>query len=160
MRTTLREMTPADLPAVEERLREQNERDGTSYGLPQIFDERGIRLPNISLALVAVDIDTGRVEQGLTVEHTSELMLFGTNAKATVCSMHESDAIWYLLRERGLRDVHILVPAERTKDMKHGLESIIGMSATGLTHFYRLLDPEENRVLQTFYREQKEPANV
>jgi hypothetical protein len=158
VRSTLREMLPADLPAVLERVREQNERDGTSYPLPLVFDEKGQRLPNIALALVAVDIETGRVEQGLTVERTCELMLFGTNAKATVCSMHESEAIWYLLRERGLRDVHILVPPERTKDMQHGLESIIGMSATGLTHFYRLLDPAENAELQDFYQQREVTA--
>ena len=160
MRTRLREMIPADVPAVLERLEEQNARDGTSYFMPQVFDKQGQRMPTIALALVAVNEETGQVEQGLTVERTCALMLFGINARATVCSMHESDAIWFLLRQRGLRDVHILVPLERAEDMQHGLETIIGMSATGLKHFYRLLDPRDNAEMQKFYESRKEPANV
>jgi hypothetical protein len=33
------------------------------------------------------------------------------------------------------------------------------MSATGMTHFYRLLDPEENQALRQFY-EKQEVVNV
>lgn len=155
MRTRLREMVPADVPAVEERLREQNERDETSYSMPTVFDERGQRMPNILLALTAVDEETNEIMQGITVERTAELMMFGTNPRATVCSMHNHEAIWFLLRQRGLRDVHILVPEDRAPDMKHGLEKIIGMSATGMTHFYRLLDSQENAELQKFYAERE-----
>ena len=151
-------MTPADVPAVQERVQEQNERDGTSYSMPPVFDSAGGRLPTIVLALVAVDIDSGDVVQGHVFLKTIEQMTFGIDPKATVCSMHEADAVLYLLRERGYHDLHILVPPERVKQMEHGLERIYGMSMTGFTHFYRLLDPEENEALQKFYEDQKEPA--
>lgn len=157
MKTTLRQMTPEDIPAVEERLREQNERDGTSYSVPVIFDEVGKRLPSIPLALVAVD-EQGEVRQGHIWERTVEQMCFGIDAEATVCSMHESDYVLFLLRERGFHDLHILVPPKRVKQMQHGLEHIYGMSDTGLKHFYRLLDPAENLKLREFYENQKEIA--
>ena len=159
MRTRLREMTPADVPAVEEKLREQNERDGTSYSLPQVFDERGARLPNIPLALVAVDLETDAVVQGHLWEITLEQTCYGVNPAATVSSMHEQDAVLYLLRQRGFRDQHMFIPAQRVKQMQHGLEKIYGMSATGMTHFYRMLDPQENAALQEFY-EKQEAVNV
>jgi len=153
VKTTLREMTPADIPAVQWRLEEQNNRDGTSYFLPRIFNEKGQRLRNIPLALVAASIKTGEVIQGHVFENTLEGMTFGIDPEATVCSMREHPAVLYLLREKGYRDLHILVPRQRAPQMQHGLEKIYGMSATGMTHFYRLLDPEENRELQKFYQE-------
>lgn len=165
MRTKLREMLPTDVPAVEEKLSEQNARDATSCSLPRVFDEAGRRLPNIVLALVAVDEETGEVAQGHIWEITNvdgkptvEQTAYGIDAEATVCSMHEADAVLHLLRERGFRDLHILIPAERVKQMKHGLEKIYGMSATGLTHFYRMLDPQENEALQKFYQEREVKA--
>lgn len=151
-------MVPADVPAVIERCREQNERDGTSYSVPPIFDERGQRLRNTPLALVAVSED-GEVIQGHIFENTVEQLTFGIDPEATVCSMHEKDAVLFMLRERGYRDLHILVPPERAPQMQHGLEKIYGMTATGMTHFYRLLDPEANAALQKFYQE-REVVNV
>lgn len=158
MKTRLREMTPADVPAVQRRLEEQNARDGTSYSVPQIFDETGQRLRNIPLALVAVSVETGEVIQGHVWEQTVEQTCYGVDPEATVCSMHEQDAVLYMLRQRGFRDLHILVPPERVRDMQHGLEKIYGMSDTGMRHFYRMLDPEENKAVQEFYEAQKETA--
>ena len=154
----LREMTPADVPAVQRRLEEQNARDGTSYSIPRIFDETGQRLRNIPLALVAVSVETGEVIQGHVWEQTVEQTCYGVDSEATVCSMHEQDAVLYMLRQRGFRDLHILVPPERVRDMQHGLEKIYGMSDTGMRHFYRMLDPEENKAVQEFYEAQKETA--
>jgi hypothetical protein len=158
VKTRLREMTPADVPAVQRRLEEQNARDGTSYSVPQIFDETGQRLRNIPLALVAVSVETGEVIQGHVWEQTVEQTCYGVDPEATVCSMHEQDAVLYMLRQRGFRDLHILVPPERVRDMQHGLEKIYGMSDTGMRHFYRMLDPEENKAVQEFYEAQKETA--
>lgn len=148
-------MMPADVPAVLQQLEIQNARDGTSYSLPKVFDQNGNRLPNIVLALTAVDIETEEVVQGHVWERTLEHTAYGISPEATVCSMREQDAVFFLLRERGYRDVHILVPSERVRDMEHGLEKILGMSATGLTHFYRLLDPAENAELKTWYEERE-----
>lgn len=158
MRTTLREMRPADVPKVIELLRKQNERDGTSYAVPPIFDANGQRLSSIPLALVAVTED-GEIRQGHVFERTVEQMTFGIDPEATVCSMREQDAVFFLLRERGYRDLHILVPPERAPQMQHGLEKIYGMTSTGMVPFYRLLDPVANRELQKFYQE-RETVNV
>ncbi len=158
MRTRLREMLPSDVPVVEERLREQNERDGTSYGLPKIFDEHGIRLPNIPLALVAVDTETNEVIQAHLWEQTVEQTSYGISSRATLCSMEEFDAIVFLLRARGYRDMHTLVPAEVAPKLEHGFDKHCHMSATGLTHFYRLLDPEENEEVRQFYQKRRDAA--
>lgn len=155
MRTQLREMRPNDIPAVLHRLREQNYRDGTSYSMPQVFDEQGARLPNIPLALVAVDVETGLVVQGHVWERTVEQMTFGISPEATVCSMHQHPAVFHLLRERGYTDLHILVPVERAADMEHGLDAILKMTDTSKTlkHFYRLLGTAENDELRNWYQE-------
>jgi hypothetical protein len=142
-----------------DRLAEQNARDKTSYTLPQIFDEQGHRLARIALALVAVD-DEGVVQQGHIWEKTLEQTSYGISAKSTVCSMREQYAIFYILNSRGYEDFHLFVPKERVEDMQHGLETIYGLSATGLTHFYRRLDPAENAALQEFYKRQLEKEGV
>ena len=146
-------MTSADVPAVLDLLREQNDRDGTSYGVAQVFDGRGNRMPNIPLALVAEDVDTGQVVQAHVWERTLEHTVFGTSAEASVCSMHEQAAVWYLLRQKGYRDEHILVPVARVPSLARGLDSILGMKSTEglLEHFYRLLDPVENDELRKWY---------
>lgn len=155
MITRLREFIPSDIPAVQELLREQNERDGTSYTVPNLFDGNGSLLRNIVLALVAVTSD-GEVKQAHVWEKTIEQMTIGIDPEVTVCSMREQDAVFFMLRERGYRDFHILVPPERAPQMEHGLRRIYGMSATGLQHFYRLLDPEENASLLNFYEKKAE----
>ena len=156
MKTKLREMVPSDVPKVLELLRQQNERDGTNYPMALVFDSNGRRLPNIPLALVAVDIETGEVRQGHVWERTVEQTCYGIDAEATVCSMHEQDAVFYLLRQRGYSDLHILVPSQSVKEMKHGLERIYGMISTGFQHFYRRLDPAENAALRKIKRRKKQ----
>lgn len=157
MRTRLREMTAEDMPAVIERLKEQNRRDGTSYSVPPVFDDTGKRLPGIPLALVAVDIETGEVLQGHVWIRTVEQMTFGIAPEATACSMREQEAVYYLLRERGYTDLHILVPNERVEQIGSGLENSMHMHATGemMQHYYRLLDSADNEQLRQWYESQK-----
>jgi len=156
MKTKLREMRPEDIPVLEEKLREQNERDKTSYGLPVVFDAHGQRMPNIVLALAAVSLETGEVVQGHIYERTVEHTCYGIDAEATVCSMHEQDAVFWMLRQRGYEDFHILVPPERVSDMEHGLQRILGMIKSRNIDFYRRLDAEENAALQRFYAKRRE----
>jgi hypothetical protein len=158
VKTRLRELHPSDVPVVNRLLQEQNERDSTSYSLPLLFDAYGRRLQGIPLALIAEDVETHEVHQAHVWEQTVEQTSYGINPRATVCSMKEFDAIAYVLRQRGFRDMHTLVPTERVGQMQHGLDRLCRMSATGLTHFYRLLDPAENAALRTFYQDQKEAA--
>jgi hypothetical protein len=151
----LREMLPEDLPRVMELAKEQNERDGTSYAPPDVFDFFGARLPSIPLALVACDVESGEVVQAHIYERTIEGMTFGVNSTATVCSMHECESVFFLLRQRGYKDLHILVPPQRAPQMEHGLNKMLGMTDTGLRHFYRLLDPDENDALRAFHETQE-----
>lgn len=153
MKTRLRQMEPSDVANVSDLCREQNKRDGTSYGVPRIFGADGRRLRSVELALVA-ESGPGEVAQAHVWINTLEQLSFGIDPKATVCSMHEQDAVLYLLRQRGYTDFHILVPPNRAPDMQHGLERIYGMSATGMVHFYRLLDPLDNDELRAFYQNQ------
>jgi hypothetical protein len=149
-------MRPADLPAIHKLLKIQNDRDGTKYGIPQVFDAQGKRLSRIPLALVAVDTETGEVRQAHIYEHTVEQLTIGTDREATVCSMHEQDSVFWLLRQRGFEDLHIFVPNQRVKQMQHGLESILGMTCMKefTTGFYRCLDPETNDAVRAFYAAQ------
>ena len=157
MRTKLREMVPADVPILLEQLRQQNERDGTSYGMPQVFDENGRKLSRIPLALTAVDVETNAPVQGHIWETTLEHMTFGTRPEATLCSIREQAAVWYLLRQKGFRDEHLLVPVSSAPKMEKNLAEMLGMIDTGklMKHFYRLLDPAENAELQDWYRQQE-----
>ena len=158
MRTKLRQMVPSDVPLLLERLKEQNQRDGTSYGMPQVFDEQGHRLSRIPLALTAVDVETGEPVQGHVWETTLEHMTFGTRPEATLCSIQEQAAVWYLLREKGFRDEHLLLPLTSAPRMEKALAAMLGMIDTGksMKHFYRLLDPAENAELQDWYKQQEE----
>lgn len=160
MRTKLREMIPADLPALHEKLREQNLRDGTDFPFPEIFDNRGKRLARIPLALVAVDEITGEVVQGHIWEQTLEQSCIGTDPEATVCSMHEQEAVYFLLRNRGFQDVHLFVPMIRAEEIEHGLDRILRLKYTGnsLKHFYRRLDPNENEIMRQWYEEHEVTA--
>jgi hypothetical protein len=154
MKTTLREMRPSDVPAIEELLKEQNQRDKTDFPLPLLFDAQGRRMPRIPLALSAVS-SSGEIIQGHVFEQTLEQMAIGIDSEATVCSMHEQAAVYYLLRERGFHDVHLFVPKVRLKQMQHGLDHILRMKPTGnsLKHFYRLLDPEQNELMRKWYED-------
>ena len=154
MKTRLRHMTPEDVPAALDLLKEQNERDGTSYPLPQVFDERGVRLKRIPLALVAVDVKTGEVRQAHIWETTLEHMAFGVAATVTAASAREQAEVWHLLRQRGFDDEHLLVPARIAPRLESWLDKVLGMVATGHRHFYRRLDPAENQTLREFYQEQ------
>jgi hypothetical protein len=152
MKTRLREMVPADVPILKKKLYEQNGRDGTSYGFPQVFDANGKRMPDIVLALTAEGIETGEVVQGHVYERTIEHSCYGVDPEATLCSMREQDAVFYLLRQRGFKDFHIFVPPGVVGQLESGLDRILGMSKTGMCDFYRRLDADENEIVRQWYR--------
>ncbi len=154
MKIRLREMQPEDVPVVLQRLKEQNERDGTKYAMQPVFDADGHRRPNIPLALVAVD-ETDNVLQGHVWERTLEHTIFGTDARASACAMHEQAAIAWMLRQKGYRDQHLFVMMPHVKALGHELDTVVGMKRTDgvMVHFYRLLDPAENEELRTWYED-------
>ena len=108
MHYTVREARPSDVPQIEQRHREQNERDGTNYPLTPIFDECGRYMPNVELALVIVDGDT--VCQAAIFEKQVEMMLAGCDPKATAQLRREIDGAFYLLRKKGYTSTHTLIP--------------------------------------------------
>lgn len=145
MNFRIRKMTPFDLPLVAERAREQNERDGTSYPVPEIFEPDATRtggwklVDNVPLALVSEM--NGRLEQAHVFLRTLEMMSFGTNRRATALSMRQAPAAFYLLRQKGYQDLHVLVPKNRTEAMQHRLAEAMGLVRDDdrLAHFYRNL---------------------
>lgn len=136
----MRLMQPRDLAAVQEHCRRQNERDGTSYGVPEVFDAAGSLLPNTALALVTVDA-TGRVHAGHIFERTLEYMGFGGDARSIALSMSDAAAVFYALRAEGYRDLHIQVPKAHAAALEKALEQRMGMARDDerLAHFYREL---------------------
>jgi hypothetical protein len=145
-------MRPADLPAVQVALDRQNRRDGTSFALPEIWDREGNRLPRIALALVAADVKTDRAITGWVWERTLEMCGYGVSRRATFESVEQADAVFWALREKGYTDLHIQVPKKHAAALEAAMTEKMGMLRDDdeLAHFYRLLDPEENRLLHEF----------
>lgn len=133
-------MVPQDLPQVWRHCRAQNRRDGTSYGLPPIFDGAGMLLPSVPMALSTVDAK-GRVHAGHVFERTVEYMGFGGGVEATEVAMAEAPAVYYVLRAMGFRDLHIQVPKDHAHLLEDGLRQRMGMVRDDdrLAHFYREL---------------------
>jgi hypothetical protein len=150
-------LTPADLDQAARLLAEQNERDGTSYGMPQIFDATGKKMPGIVLALAAADRLSERVVQVHLWEATLEQTSYGIAARGTVVSAEEQMAVWWALRQRGFHDQHLLVPKARADELEKGLTERLRMIRLDrhMSCFYRLLDPAENEQLRDFYEKQE-----
>lgn len=136
----MRRMRPRDLPAVWRHCQAQNRRDGTSYGVPEVFDRDGKLLPNIALALVTVD-KKGRVRGAHIFERTLEMMSFGGGAAATGAAVDEFPEVFYELRALGYQDLHIQVPKTHVAELEAELTERMGMARDDdrLAHFYREL---------------------
>jgi hypothetical protein len=118
----------------------QNRRDGTSYGVPPVFDEHGRFRRNIALALVAVD-QRGRVRAGYVFERTIEMMSFGGGKEVTEAGLDEVPAVFYELRALGYQDLHVQVPKVHVGEIEGQLEQRLGTARDDdrLAHFYREL---------------------
>lgn len=106
--TRIRNAEPRDIPILMERLWEQNDRDGTCYPLPVLFDEDGRLKDNIPLALVVEH--AGRVDGGIIFESKGvEMMLVGCHPRVTILAQEEQRGIEYTLRKLGFRWIRCLV---------------------------------------------------
>jgi len=136
---------PGDVPAIAERYREQNERDGTNYPLPEIFTPAGKLAPMVALALVIEDED-GVVQQGIVFEKAVEMMMFGCDPKATAFYRREIAGSFYLLRQQGYEVVHCFVPKQVVLRAERPLERVgFARDDFRLAHFckdLRLDEPE------------------
>jgi len=139
---SIREARPQDVPAIEEHCRKQNERDKTSYGVPQIFDGYGRLMPNIALALVVCDGE--EVKQGVIYERTVEQLLYGCDPHATAQLHKEIEGVFYLLRRKGYTGAHCLVPKMVVIPVEKPLQKVgFQRDDFRLAHFYKALDIQE-----------------
>lgn len=110
-RFAMRSMIPSDVPLLLPYHQEQNERDGTSYPMPRMFDEKGRLDDNIAMALT-MERDGHPVQAVVFchVQRACEMMLVGCDAKATIYSAREIEAARYVLKSLKIETIHCLVP--------------------------------------------------
>jgi hypothetical protein len=117
--TTLRVAEPRDLPALYARLAEQNERDGTCYPIPEIFDAKGKQSKFVPLALIVEH--HGKVHGGIIFESAGrgvEMMLVGCGPRVTAMAQSERKGIEYTLRNLGFSWIRCLVTKSVVKYLK------------------------------------------
>jgi hypothetical protein len=137
-RFTFRELEPRDLAQARRHCAAQNRRDGTSYGVPRIFDAAGKLLADVPLALAEID-SRGRLAAAHIFERTLEYMSFGGGAQELDAVLDEAPGIFYELRRLGYRDLHILPPRRHLAALEAALKDRMGMHRLDdyLAHFYR-----------------------
>ena len=120
-KTTLRLVQPKDIPVLLRKIHEQNERDGTHYPLPDIFDEDGRQMDNIPLAYV---IERGdEVFGGVIFESKGvEMMLVGCSPRVTLTVGDCAPGILYTLRAMGFKWIRSLVTKSVVKQLKPAMK--------------------------------------
>ncbi len=106
----LRPATPADLPFIKRFHAEQNERDGTSYPLPRLFDKEGNLTDRAPVVLVGVEEGSDEPVQAIWVERRAELMFAGCDPKATAFARRDIDGLAAVLTWLGYSGLHCDVP--------------------------------------------------
>ena len=117
--TTLRVAEPRDMPALHERLAEQNKRDGTCYPIPEIFDKDGKRDKFIPLALIVEH--HGKVHGGIIFENAGrgvEMMLVGCGPRVTAMAQSERKGIEYTLKSMGFQWIRCMITRSVVKYLK------------------------------------------
>jgi hypothetical protein len=137
----LRPATPLHLPFIRKFHVEQNERDGTSYPLPLIFDKHGVLTDQVPVALVGIPDGEDDPVQAIWIERRAELMFAGCDPKATAFARRDIEGLAAVLSWLGYHGIHCDVPI--------GLAEVIGkpLDRAGfsrnderLAHFYRDLE--------------------
>lgn len=133
----MQNLTPADVPALWELCRADNERFGTDFAVPRIFDDQDRMLANIPLALKVVH--RGRVVQGHIFERQVELMTFGAGARGTALGLPAMGYAMGLLEAMGYRGFHALVPLARVDEWYRGVGQRLNLQRDDerVAHFYR-----------------------
>lgn len=122
MKRTVRMMEPRDLPRIWRAAAAQNRRDGTNYPVPPIFDldpqspRHGQLLPSVALALTT-EVN-GRVRMGHVFLRTVEEMSFGGGKEEMEFSGAHIPLALEILRDKGYRELHVLVPKNRTRGLR------------------------------------------
>lgn len=135
--TEVQNLEPADVPALWDLCREDNERMGSDYAVPRIFDDQDRLLPNIPLALKV--LDRGRIVQGHIFERQAELLTYGAAARGTAVSLPALVYAERLLAELGYLGFHVLVSRDRESRFYHAVAQRLNMQQDDgrVAHFYR-----------------------
>lgn len=139
MKYRMRTMWPKDIPILLPLHAKQNERDGTDYALPRMFDELGHLDSNIALAL-SVTRDREPIQGVYFAARTVEMMFAGCNPRATLYSAGEIDYVRYTLRKLKYEAIRTLVPLPLADQLQRPLEEA-GFIRTDhrFAHFYQEL---------------------
>jgi hypothetical protein len=135
----LRPATPDDLPSICRFHAEQNERDGTSYPLPVLFDKDGKLTDRAPVVLVGCEEGSDVPVQAIWVERRAELMFAGCdNPKATAFARRDIDGLAGMLSWLGYSGLHCDVPIEWADAIGRPLDKA-GFSRNDdhLAHFFK-----------------------
>ena len=120
-KTILRLAEPRDIPALLQKLAEQNLRDGTRYPMPEIFDDEGRQADNVPLAYVIER--AGEVFGGVVFESKGvEMMLVGCSPRVTATLEENTSGVLYTLRAMGFRWIRSLVTKSVVKQLKPAMK--------------------------------------
>ncbi|HET9785134.1 MAG TPA: hypothetical protein VFP94_09295 [Terriglobales bacterium] len=130
-------VTPADVPELWELCRRDNERLGTDFIVPRIFDDQDRQMANVPLALKVVR--SGRIVQGHIFERQVELLSFGADARGTALGLPALAAAERVLERMGYRGFHALVALGRVAQFDAAVAQRLNMQRDDarLAHFYK-----------------------
>ena len=115
-KTTLRLAEPKDIPILLSKLAEQNHRDKTRYGMPEIFDEDGRQAENVPLAYVVER--NGEVFGGVIFESKGvEMMLIGCSPRVTLTLGEHARGVLFTLHAMGFNWIRSLVTKSVVKKL-------------------------------------------
>lgn len=143
MNTRLLEMTPSDVPTLNELCFRQIRAEGSDYAPPKLFtagpDGKLRRSLNIPFALKLIDTDNGRMVGGYIFERSLELLSFGTEPRATAIGLKELPAVMLLLEDMGYEGFHSRVPLSIVDCWESTINRRLRMRRDDdrLAHFYR-----------------------
>lgn len=134
----LQPASPRHMPLIRQFHAEQNERDGTSYPLPQFFDKNGLLTQQVPVALVGVPEGSEDPVQAIWVERRAELMFAGCDPKATAFARRDIEGLAAVLSWLGYLGIHCDVPIALADAIGKPLDRA-GFSRNDdrLAHFYR-----------------------
>ncbi len=134
----LRPATPADLPFIKRFHAEQNERDGTSYPLPRLFDKEGNLTDRVPVVLVGVEEGSDEPVQAIWVERRAELMFAGCDPKATAFARRDIDGLAAVLTWLGYSGLHCDVPLTLVEAIRKPLgKAGFEQNDHRLAHFFK-----------------------
>lgn len=135
--TEVQNITPADVPEVWALCNRDNEKYGTDFAVPRLFDEDDVLLPNIPLALKV--LDRGRIVQAHIFERQVELLTYGAGARGTALSLPGLLCAERFLEQMGYGGFHALVPLARVRQWDRAVGQRLNMERDDgrVAHFYR-----------------------